>query len=439
MDDIQFKYEGSNGITEEEMRGIFETLSAYRGELQNISKQMDYRVPESSLALSFDQEMHDGMKAFAAKFKNPSLKYIIHIGIGGSSLGTQAIYDALFGTLDPFFQERFPKIIFADTTNPDTINVIRHTMRFLKAPEEIVLSVVSKSGGTTETAANFEMIYGLLKERFGAVKERVAVITDHNSKLWVAAAAQGFGTFSIPQSVGGRFSVLSAAGLFSLFLAGVPIDEVRHGASLVLGHCLSDDLKENGAAVSAAITYAYYRKGVALHNSFFFDQNLESLGKWYRQLIGESLGKEYDAAGNRVSAGITPLISIGSNDLHSMVQLYLGGPKNMFTTFIRTTEKGIVDIPDTPVLPGIVEGIAGKSFNNIIEAIYEGVKVAYRKRTLPFAEIVISKISPRTLGAFMQFKMIETMYLARLMGLNAFDQPNVEEYKVETRKLLAGE
>lgn len=436
MENIQFKYEESSGIAREEMEKTFGTLAHYRQKLQETSKEFSYTTAESSIALPFDQEMHDRIKVFALKFKNPALKCVIHVGIGGSSLGTQAIYDALFGNLDPFLRDRVPKIIFADTVNPDTINVIRTELRNLAAPEEVALVVVSKSGGTTETAANLEVIYRLLKDRWGEVKHRVAVVTDENSKLWTGAQAQGFSVFPIPQTVGGRFSVLSAAGLFSLSLAGIDTDALRQGASIMAERCFSNNLDENVAALSASIIHLHYQKGISVHNTFFFDPKLESLGKWYRQLVAESLGKEYDITGKRVSTGITPLVSIGSNDLHSVAQLYLGGPNDKFTTFVKASAETTAMIPDSLVLPGLVGGIAGKSFEHITSAIYEGVKTAYLKRKLPFIEIILPEISSKTLGAYMQLKMAETMYLARLMGVNAFDQPNVEEYKAKTRHIL---
>jgi glucose-6-phosphate isomerase len=436
MENIQFKYEESSGVAREEIEKTFNALVDYRQKLQETSKELGYKTAESSIALSFDQEMHARIGALALKFKNPALTYVIHVGIGGSSLGTQAIYEALFGNLDPFLRARVPKIIFADTVNPDTINVIRTELWNLTAPEEVALVVVSKSGGTTETAANFEVIYQLLKDKWGEVKQRVAVVTDENSKLWTGAQAQGFSVFPIPQTVGGRFSVLSAAGLLSLSLVGIDTDAVRQGASIMAERCFSDNLDENIAALSASIIYLHHQKGISIHNSFFFNPKLESLGKWYRQLVGESLGKEDNRTGERVSTGITPIVSIGSNDLHSVAQLYLGGPNDKFTTFVNAFAGEPVMIPDSPVLPGLVGGIAGKNFEYIANAIYRGVRSAYAKRKLPFVEIMLPEISPKTLGAYMQFKMVEIMYLARLLGVNAFDQPNVEEYKAKTRQIL---
>ena len=432
MENIKFNYKQSAGISSGELNGAMESLAGYREKLRAVANTTDYDAPESSINLPFDEGMHNEIEATALKFRTPVLKYIIHIGIGGSVLGTQAIYEALLGSYDALVPNRLPKIIFVDTNCSGMIKIIRDLFRVLQNPEEVVIHVVSKSGTTTETIANFEIIYAFLKERFGEVKNRVVVTTYRGSKLWVAGEIQGFTCLSIPQNVGGRYSILSSAGRLSLLLAGVDMHALREGASLMREICLEDSTGENGenmALLSAAILYNHYQKGISIHNNFFFSPELESLGKWYRQLVGESLGKN--------GRGILPIVSIGSNDLHSMVQLYLGGPKNIFTTFVyaENANQGI-EVPVTPTFPGLVPGIAGKDFSKITNAIYGGVVAAYKKQALPFVEVVFPEISAKTLGAYVQFKMIETMYLAHLLGVNTFDQPNVEEYKAKTRKIL---
>lgn len=429
METIKFSHKESSGVSLSELSGTIESLKEYRERLRAVADTTGYDAPESSINLPFDEGMHNEIETVAAKFKTPAFKYIIHIGIGGSSLGAQAIYNALFGNYDAFTHHRFPKIIFVDTNCSGMIKIIRDLFRVLQNSEEVVIHVVSKSGTTTETIANFEIIYALLTERFGEVKDRVVVTTDRGSKLWAVGEAQGFTCVSIPQNVGGRYSVLSAAGILSLSLVGIDTHALREGASLMRENCLTESNTENIALISAAILYEHYKKGISIHNNFLFHPELESLGKWYRQLVGESLGKG--------GKGILPIVSIGSSDLHSVAQLYLGGPKNTFTTFVHTENgnKG-AKFPTMPILSDLVPGIAGKDFTEITRAIYGGVLEAYKKRTLPFVEIVFPEISARTLGAYVQLKMIETMYLAHLLGVNAFDQPNIEEYKAETRRML---
>src|SRR3989344_3498296 len=431
METIKFEYKESSGILLGELDEIIESLRKYRERLHMMADEGGYAAPESSINLPSDEGMHNEIEAVAAKFKTSTLKYIVHIGIGGSVLGTQAIYEALLGSYDALVPNRLPKIIFIDTNCSGMIKTIRDLFRVLQNPEEVVIHVVSKSGTTTETIANFEIIYAFLKERFGEVKSRVVVTTDRGSKLWTAGETQGFTCLPIPQNVGGRYSVLSAAGILSLSLAGIDAHALREGASKMREICLSGNIEENIALISAAILYHHYQKGISIHNSFFFGPELESLGKWYRQLLAESIGKE--------GKGILPIVSIGSNDLHSVAQLYLGGPANIFTTFVRVEDGTAgIKVPTTPMFSGLVPGIAAKDFSEIGNAIYGGVLAAYKKRALPFVEIIFPEISAKTLGAYVQFKMIETMYLAHLLAVNAFDQPNVEEYKAETRRMLEG-
>lgn len=145
--------------------------------------------------------------------------------------------------------------------------------------------------------------------------------------------------------------------------------------------------------------------------------------------MGESIGKD--------GVGITPTVSIGSNDLHSMLQLYLGGPKDKFFTFVSAMghEKAL-KVPQKPALPLLMEELRDKSTADIMNAIFESIKLAYEESNLPFVEIQFQSMSEKSIGKFMQLKMIEMMLLGKLFGVNAFDQPNVESYKVEALKIL---
>jgi glucose-6-phosphate isomerase len=184
--------------------------------------------------------------------------------------------------------------------------------------------------------------------------------------------------------------------------------------------------------------YFHAQNGRTISDSFFFAPQLESIGKWYRQLMAESIGKENDLQGNIVHAGITPTVSVGSTDLHSVGQLYLSGPRDKTTTFIYTTnEPAMVAVPSTLQFP-LVEGIENKKLRDIMKAILEGVKIAYKKQELPFMEVALETITEQSLGEFLQLKMIEIMYLGKLFNINTFDQPHVELYKVETKRILNG-
>ena len=176
-----------------------------------------------------------------------------------------------------------------------------------------------------------------------------------------------------------------------------------------------------------------------INDNFIFAPQLESVGKWYRQLMGESIGKETDLTGTTVHTGITPTVSVGSVDLHSVTQLYLGGPRDKVTTFVSTAaHDSDAKVPADQMFPTLVEHLGGVSASKIMNAILQGVKKTYKSQGLPFMEIELESVSPREIGAFFQFKMIEMMYLGKLLNINTFDQPQVELYKIETKKILAG-
>ena len=205
---------------------------------------------------------------------------------------------------------------------------------------------MSKSGGTTETIANFEILLNILKKYKKKYEKYVVVTTDKDSKLWNLSLKKGFDTLEIPKKVGGRFSVLSSVGLFPLGIIGVDIYQLLKGAKLMKNSCLNKNIIKNPAALSASLIYLHRLNDIKIHDLFIFNYDLESLGKWYRQLMGESIGKEYDKNMIRVFEGITPTVSIGSTDLHSMAQLYLGGPYDKFTTFVRIEKnREEIDIP----------------------------------------------------------------------------------------------
>jgi glucose-6-phosphate isomerase len=406
-------------------------LKAYTDHLRSAIAGDNY--PESSLRLPSDRDALATVTQLAGKLAGPKLKYNVVVGIGGSNLGTRAVYDALFGYADLLRPDRFPKLIFAETTDPEWLNATTELLNSLESGDEIIVTVVSKSGGTTETIANFEIIAESLKPKLGDITSRIVAITDHNSKLEQAAVSAGIACLNIPDMVGGRFSVLSPVGLFPLATAGVDIAQLLEGARSMRDACLGGD---NPAAASAAVLSLQRERGLRINDNFFFHAELESLGKWYRQLMGESVGKERSIQGKVVHAGITPTVSLGSTDLHSVGQLYLGGPKDKLTTFVSSAKSAHAIVPSERVFPNLVPMVTGKSAAQIMSAILEGTKIAYHEASLPFVEIVLDAIDEHSLGEFLQFKMLEMMYLAHLMNVNAFDQPSVESYKIETKRLL---
>lgn len=403
------------------------TLDPYIDHCRKVIETKDYTSLESSLCLPSDTKNLAVVDNMVQQKKTPELKYIIVIGIGGSNLGAKAVYDALYGDIDLLSPERYPKMIFLDTTDPEFLHSFSIFIeKYVDNKNEVLVSIISKSGGTTEIIANAEIMIHEFKKKFASWKERVVVITDENSPLWSEAQRLQLSVLAIPKNVGGRYSVFSAVGLFPLAVAGINIQQLLKGAEEMMKKC-SEDSRENPALNSGIFQFTNYKKGRTTHNSYFFHRELESLGKWYRQLTGESLGKK--------GKGITPIISMGSVDHHSMIQLYLGGIDDKSTEFIYTQESVSYPIPSVAQFPSL-NRVAGKETSQIITAIVKGTIIAYQNIGRPFFEVIFEKMNCYELGSYMQYKMMEIMYLAQLFEVNAFDQPQVELYKIETKRIL---
>lgn len=436
--DIELVYQNTARVGDDELGAGKEKLRDYIDFLGKVSKSMDYETNESSINLSLDEKFK---KILFDKIKNrkKELKYIIVVGIGGSNLGTMGLYRALRGRLDVFLHEDDPKMIFADTVSSSLVaQIVDFLNNQVTSPEEVLVNMVSKSGETTETIANFEVIYGVLKKRFGnTISDRLVFTAAKGTKLWQLAEEKKIEVLEIPQKVGGRYSVLSPVGLFPLGLANFNVEKFLEGASEMVQKCLNHDSYQNPALASAILTNFHYEQGIKIYNNFYFNPELKSLGKWYSQLMAESIAKEYDVNNRKVNIGITPIVSIGSTDLHPMAQLFFAGPHDKFTQFVYASQKNnSPTVPSDLFLPGLVSDIGGKKIVDIMSAIFEGVKIAFYKNGLPYSEIVMHEITEDTLGQYLQLKMMETMYLAKLLGVNAFDQPKVEDYKRETREIL---
>ncbi len=440
--DIDLIYQNTSGVEDAQLEVGQKALSEYVDFIWKLAQgdqgNFDYGYSESSIILPLDGAFRNSLLAKIKEKKNKELKYIMVVGIGGSNLGTMALYQALRG-LDVFMHEEDAKIIFLDTVSSPLINqAINFLNNQINSPEEILVNVISKSGETTETVANFEVIYDVLKKRFGdKINSRLVFTTDKGSKLWKIAEEKGLDLLEIPEKVGGRYSVFSAVGLFPLGLANFNIEVFWDGAAEMVKRCTNKDVFQNPALVSAISTYIHYTNGLNIYNSFYFNPELKTLGRWYSQLMAESVAKEFDLNNQKVNIGITPITSIGSTDLHSTATLFLSGPKNKFTQFIHASQKeGSPQVPKELFMNDLVPNISGKSIADVMNAIFYGVKIAYLKNGLPYSEIVMHDISEDSLGQYLELKMFETMYLARLFGVNAFDQPKVEDYKRETREIL---
>lgn len=407
------------------------TIDSLLRSIRNIRDGRGYDAPESSINLLDDEESITRIHNLAAE-KAGGVRSVLLIGIGGSNLGAEAIYRALKTD-----SER--DMFFIEGIDPRAMHGIARLVNGCASPTELLVCIISKSGTTLETIANADIVLGILKERFGEkeAEDRVVILSDDDSALSLLARTRGIASLAIPKHVGGRYSVFSAAGLFPLAAAGLNIDGLLQGARAERERCLSEDARTSTAARSALFLAFHYQNGLTIHDTFFFNPALEKLGAWYRQLLAESIGKRKDEEGGEVRIGITPTISIGSRDLHSIGQLMLDGPRDKTVALVgeKEAESSYV-VAKHSSFSSLVPEIAGKSMEKIQTALFVGAKRALTEESIPFFEVEFEGVTAYEIGSFMQWKMIEVMLLGRLLGVNPFDQPSVESYKKASREFL---
>lgn len=437
MRGITSSYTGIDIISSESIDQRVQQIQPEIGTMRG-ARMQEYDTPYASINVLDDSHSLDNIKDIVRCKQALSPTIMVIIGIGGSNLGTLAVHHALHGTL---YNETTAgmRLYFVDSVDTVyTATVYCLVEQELQKNKRVLINIISKSGSTTETVANAQIFIDCLKRYQPDVyHDGVVITTDVGSQLWDIALKENFTCLSIPQQVGGRYSVLSPAGLFPLGMIGVDLQQLCAGARAMRDMCLSQDDTKNPAARRAAILYELYSKGYVIHDMFLFHASLESVGKWYRQLMGESIGKEYDRKGYKVHIGITPIVSIGSVDLHSMVQLYLSGPYVTSTTFVSVQDNAQeMRIPVNKTYRHLVADIQGKPLSVIMDAILQGTQHAFKEKNRPFMSLVLPELSEYYIGQLLQMHMMEMIYLGYLLNVNPFDQPNVEEYKQETRELL---
>ncbi len=370
-----------------------EKLEEYLKTLDSLKTRAGYSKKEQFINLPLDEKnISEIMESVKEIKKTHFLKDLVIIGIGGSSLGTKAIYEALKTT------NTLPKIHFLNQINLEKIAKTADTLN-KKGENETLLIVVSKSGSTFETRKNYELLEKELKNEIKTI-----FITGKDSVL--AQENKNQTILNIPENVGGRFSIFSPVGLFPLALTNVDILELLKGG--MDARKISLQTKENPTAETAAITWQNYKEGREIYNIFIFSPRLKTLGYWYQQLLGESLGKN--------EKGLFPVVTEGSKDLHSLQQYFVGGKKSVQHEFIISQEE-----------------------NRYQRTILKAVQKTYQQNNIPFKNTILPAINEFHLGKFMQDKMIEVLFLAKLLGINPFGQPDVESYKKNTEKLLSYE
>ncbi|MFT4249767.1 MAG: hypothetical protein ACMXYD_00155 [Candidatus Woesearchaeota archaeon] len=365
--------------------------------IQEVIKNNDYNDTRASVLLPYQDTTP--IELTAQKYRG--CEALVIIGIGGSNLGTWAVHEAIHGELHN--ETAKTKVYFADTTDAHQLTKLQQRLETIQG--RTVYVVISKSGTTAETIANASI---LVKDWSDAI-----IITGKNSLL---DGLNGASTLHIQEQIGGRYSVFSAVGLLPLAILGININQLLAGARGAL---------ENLEAIAQQVNKEH-EANKQITEAFFFAP-LQRLGQWRRQLIAESLGKN--------GKGPLPTTRIGSTDLHSTAQRSLDGPNDTYTTFITVEETPTIPIPNNKTSQ-LVEDLADKTTKQLLEAIQEATMKAYEEANRPYKHLTLQKIHEKSIGALMQTMMLETMLQANLLGINAFDQPAVENYKKHTKENL---
>jgi glucose-6-phosphate isomerase len=372
----------------------------------------------------------------------PRTDNLLVLGIGGSALGNVALQTALNPptyNLRPRLRRSGPRLFVLDNVDPvlvhDTLDLIRaDDPRF----ERTIVNVISKSGETAETAAQFMVVADLLRAALGraAAKQVVAITDPVAGTMRAICDAEGYATLPVPEGVGGRFSVLSPVGLFSSAMCGIDVEALLDGAAAMDERCRRDDARANPAAMLAFLLVEMGRRGRSNHVLMPYANALVDLADWYRQLWAESLGKRRDRAGREVFAGATPIGALGATDQHSQIQLYREGPDDKVVAFVEVGSFAQdVTLPATaPAEP--LRYLAGRRLSELLAAEKRATEFALVESGRPNLTIRLPLIDAANVGAFIMLWQVATAYAGQLLEVDAYDQPAVETGKRATFGLM---
>ena len=417
---------GENGLN------IKQSFDEYSLKIQEIITNLNMKKDKPGawlqwMNLGYSEETVWYVKEFAAmvdgRFDN-----VLVLGTGGSALGAKALSEALlkpyWNLLDKEKRENLPRIFFLDNIDPDEINALLDILDLKKT----LVNVITKSGSTAETMGQFMIIKDRLYSELGDdYRKNVVATTDKQiGVLRQLANEEGYKTFVVPDDVAGRFSVFSAVGLVPLALVGIDIDEIIRGIKIMDLSLKNTDINKNIAAQNALIHYLMDKKGKYISVMMPYSSRLKYVSDWYAQLWAESLGKEYDNAGNRINNRPTPIKALGVADQHSQLQLFNEGVFDKIVTFIRVEEfDNTVEIPKIFEYTG-VNYLGGKTINNLINAEADATAATLSDYRRPNVTITLPKISEYYLAQLLYMFEMEVAILGELYNIDAFVQSSAE-------------
>ena len=418
-------------ITEDEISKMSERVaSAHKTLTEKTGAGSDF-LGWLNLPFDYDKEEFARIKQCAEKIKKDS-DVLVVIGIGGSYLGAKAAIDMLsnnFYNLLSKEERRTPQILFAGNSISGS-----YLSQLLKLVEkkDVSINVISKSGTTTEPAVAFRVFKELLEKKYGkeGAKSRIYATTDKNrGALKDLADSEGYETFVVPDDVGGRFSVLTAVGLLPIAVCGADIDQIMKGAQAAVEAYATCDLKLNPCYMYAAIRNILYEKGKQTEIVVNYEPRLHYFGEWWKQLYGESEGKN--------GKGIFPAAADFSTDLHSMGQYIQEGRRNLFETVLNVAESDDdVVIEHTEDNIDGLNFLAGKTMSYVNNKAFLGTVLAHNDGGVPNMVVNIPAINEYYLGMLIYFFEKACGISGYILVVNPFNQPGVEAYKKNMFALL---
>ncbi len=428
--------ENSQGWPERRLEEIQERL----GKAQRaLLKKREHRELDFSKLLSEMRTQAVEIQAFADSLPGEIDNFVI-LGIGGSALGPLAVQQALnpyyYNELSREERKGHPRLYVVDNVDPERF---MHLLKMLDL-KRTIFNVITKSGSTSETMAQFLIVREALQEACGEDYARHLIATTDAEKghLLPIALKEGYKRFVIPAGIGGRFSELTPVGLLPAAVCGIDILELLDGAiAMDRLICEEAEMKTNPAQLLAGLSYLSWQEGKTISVFMPYADGLKTMADWYAQLWAESLGKRYNRQGEEVWLGQTPVKALGVTDQHSQVQLYTEGPNDKVFTFVTVEEfTEDVVIPTDGSLPEDVRFLSGHSLGELLAAEQRATEYALTLAGRQHRRIILPNLSPNVVGQLLILLEWETAYMGELLDINAFDQPGVEEGKRGTYALM---
>jgi len=418
-------------IADSEIMMIENSAEAAKMQLLNKTGAGNEFLGWIDLPVNYDKEEFARIQNAAKKIQNDS-EVLLVIGIGGSYLGARAAIEFLRHSFYNSVSKevrKTPEIYYVG--NNISSNYINHLVQVI-GDRDFSINMISKSGTTTEPAIAFRVFKKLLNEKYGKLEaaKRIYATTDKaRGALKNLATEEGYESFVVPDDVGGRFSVLTAVGLLPIAVSGADIDKLMEGAASMRQHCLTSEFKDNDAVKYAAIRNILLKKGKSIEVLANYEPSLHFVAEWWKQLYGESEGKD--------QKGIFPASVDLTSDLHSMGQFIQDGQRTLFETVINieTSSSEIILEKEEVDLDGL-NYLAGKSVDFINKSAMKGTLLAHTDGNVPNLMITLPKQNEFYLGELLYFYEFGCGVSGYMLGVNPFDQPGVESYKRNMFALL---